>query len=173
MYWKVYNFGQVSRIQLYLFCITWKDIYNHKWCMHSILPVAPRVKQPALYFHTPIDSQPEETISSLSRNTKTLTTLGCGTRPVSIGSRRRRAKCTEHFGAISVFVQVRLAFAKRGNKCVLRTWSEIVPNVTGHYVSQQCQYALVSLKSHAWKMKINYLLLRNELIWILSKNHLM
>jgi len=36
----------------------------------------------------------EESILSSSRSkTKTLNTLGCGTRPVSIGSRRRRAEC--------------------------------------------------------------------------------
>ena len=78
--------------------------------MHSVLPLDPRVKQPALHFHTCINSQAEESIPLGSHsNTTTPITLGFGTRPVTIGSRRRRAECTEHFGVISVFVCVRFA----------------------------------------------------------------
>jgi hypothetical protein len=55
VYLKVYIL-ELSRIELYLLCTIWKGIYNHKWCMHSILPLAPRVKQPLLYFHTCINS---------------------------------------------------------------------------------------------------------------------
>jgi len=69
------------------------------------------------------------------------TTKGCGTRPVSIGSRRRRAECIEHFGVISVFAHVRFAFGKgqrvlRQNvirncsKCWDSTWAS---NVNVHW----------------------------------------
>jgi len=47
-------------------------------------------------------------------NTETLTTLGCGTRPVFIGSRECRAKCTEHFGEVFFFVHVTSAFGMGG-----------------------------------------------------------
>jgi hypothetical protein len=36
------------------------------------------------------------------------------------------------------------ATAERGQKLL---------RMLGHYVSQQCQYALVSLENHAWKFK--------------------
>jgi hypothetical protein len=162
---KFLNFEYLSRILLYRFLFTIrKGIYSHKWCMHSNLPIASRVKQPAPHFHTSINSQTAELVPSCSHfSTQTSVTPGCGTRPISIGSRRRRAECAEHCGVISIFVHVRFAFG-RGNQCVVWTWSEIVPNVAGHYVSQQCQYALVSLESHAWKVERNNIFLVNKVI---------
>ena len=76
------------------------------YALLSSLMLDPRVKQtPSSFSH----------IHKIHRrthftNAKTLSTLGCGTRPVSIGSRRWRADCTEHTGVISVFVHVRFAF---------------------------------------------------------------
>jgi hypothetical protein len=112
---KFWNFEYLSRILLYRFlCTIRKGIYSHKWCMHSILPIAPRVKQPAPHFHTSINSQTAELIPTCSHfSTQTSVTPGCGTRPVSIGSRRRRVECAEHSGVISVFVHVRFAFGRR------------------------------------------------------------
>jgi hypothetical protein len=62
-------------------CYNTEAHLRHKWCVHSILPLAPRVKQP-------INLQQYVTDTT----NQTLTTLGCGTRPVSVGSRRRRAE---------------------------------------------------------------------------------
>jgi hypothetical protein len=90
-----------------------RSTYNHKWCVHSILPLALRVKQP-VFIITRVLWQ-ESIWSCYHGNTKTLTTLGCGTRPVSIGSRRWRAECTEHLGAVSVRVCVRLRWGVGGN----------------------------------------------------------
>jgi hypothetical protein len=84
----------MSRMELHYFLfIGLKGIYNYKLCLHSFLALAPRVKQPALHIQAYITSQAEERIISINRSSnKTLTTMGCGTRPVSIGSRRRRAE---------------------------------------------------------------------------------
>ena len=57
----------------------------------------------------------ESTSLSRRRNTETLTTLGCGTRPVSVCSQKCRSECTEYFGEVSVFVYVRSAFGVGGN----------------------------------------------------------
>jgi len=50
-YLQDYNILIRSRTELHmLVCNIKKRIYNHKSCMHSILPLAPGVKQPALHF---------------------------------------------------------------------------------------------------------------------------
>lgn len=61
-----------------------------------------------------------------------------------------------------------------GVQCVGWTWSEIAANVAGHYVSQQCQHALVCLENHAckfknntgceWKIACDFYLFRNNII---------
>ena len=91
-----------------------KGIYSHKWCLHSILPLAPRAKQPALHFQKYITYTYTQKKASCPVNAARNTELGCGTRPVSIGSRRRRAECSEHFGVISVFVHGRFAWGEGG-----------------------------------------------------------
>jgi len=125
--------------------------------VHSILPIAPRVKQPALHYHTCHTVQTAHSVPS-GRHTKSPTTLGCGTRPVSIGSRRRRAECAEYFGAISVFVHVRSALwvgGWVGGNSASSERDQKLLHMLGHYVSQQCQYPLVSVENHGWKLKSN------------------
>jgi hypothetical protein len=48
--------------------------------------------------------------SSYHIGTKTLTTLGCRTYLVSVGSQRWQAECTEHLGVVSVLIHVRFTF---------------------------------------------------------------
>jgi hypothetical protein len=43
-----------------------------------------------------------------------------------------------------------------GNIASLEHESEAAANVTGRYVSQQCQYALVSFESHATEFNKNF-----------------
>ena len=111
LYTVLWNFEKMSRILIYCFlCTIRKGVYTHKWCMHSILPLAPRVKQPAAHFHNAHKFTDTRTRSIMQPYQSV--TPGCGTRPVSIGSRRRRTECAEHCGVISVFVHVRFAFGR-------------------------------------------------------------
>jgi hypothetical protein len=80
---------------------------HHERCVHSILPLAPRAKQPALHIHT------RNTAKKASDRCEHNRTQGCGTRPVSIGIRRRRAEWTGHVLA-SVLVHVWCASGGEG-----------------------------------------------------------
>ena len=94
----------------------------------------------------------------------TLTTLGCGTRPVSIGSRRWPAECSNILESFLFPLMLHLRPSRAGWKggggegrnCVAWTYTEATPNITGHYVSRQCQ--LVSLEDCAckWENKTDY-----------------
>ena len=63
--------------------------------------------------------------------------MGCGTRPFSIGSRRRRVEWTEHVAVASVLVHVRFCVA--GGNIVSCERVRNCSHVTGLCVSQQCQ----------------------------------
>jgi hypothetical protein len=79
--------------------------------VYSVPLLASRVKQPAFHIDMWSTPQREGTVwSSYHTGTKTLTTLGCGTCLVSIGSQRWRAECTEHLGVVSVLIHVRFTF---------------------------------------------------------------
>jgi hypothetical protein len=74
----------------------------------------------------------------------TLSTLGCGARPVCTGSRRRRTEWTKHVVVASVLVHVRIAWGENFHRLNV---SETATHVTGHYVSQQCQMRMRSCTS--------------------------
>jgi hypothetical protein len=140
----------------YFLCNRWKGTYSHKWCMHSILPLAPRVKQPALPCHTYINSHLGESMHHVVAGT----TLGCGTRPVSIGSRRRRAECTVHFGVISGFLTFGLRLG--GGKTVLRL--KVIRNCSKCYRSLREPAVPICIgffRKPSLQMKRSFLLLRN------------
>ena len=64
------------------------------------------------------------------------------------------------FGAISAFVHVRSALwmggcGGWGGNCASSERDQKLLRMLGHYVSQQCQYALVSLETLTWKLKSN------------------
>jgi len=90
-----------------ILCIRWKGIYSHKWCMHSILPIAPRVKQPALHCHTYINSHLGVSIVSWSRrDTKPQRAAELDRFPLAAGGGERSAPNIS--GVISVFLTLGL-----------------------------------------------------------------
>ena len=115
MKWRIFKFN--LNIHKYVkFAYVWRNFMvfvkysvthlHHKWCAHSILPLAPRAKQPVLHIHKCNARYVSPSDTLLYQHTHS--TLGCGARPVSIGSRRRRAERTWHV-VVSVLVQVRMA----------------------------------------------------------------
>jgi hypothetical protein len=127
--------------------------------MHSVVPLykIPEWSSP-LYICTR-NKFIEERISSSS-----ISTLGCGIRLVTIGSRRRRAKCTEYFGVISVFIHVRFVFwrgervrlqnvTKYSSKCYRTLHESTMPICSGFF------------KKALHKNEKYFLLITNEMVF--------
>ena len=50
--WKFIALEKFPLWLQYFLYSRWKGLYMYKWCKHSILPLAPKVEQPALHSHT-------------------------------------------------------------------------------------------------------------------------
>jgi len=78
------------------------------------------------------------TFDPVATQNKATEHTGLWTRPVTTGSRWRRAECTEYFGAISAFVRVRSALWAGGNSASSGRNQKLF-HMLGQHVSQQCQ----------------------------------
>jgi hypothetical protein len=124
----------------------WRRIYNNKWCVYSIFPIASRVNHPALHLHTDTLISRRGSVAIGTPKHWPLWAVELDRFPLAAGGGERNAPNMLEL----LLFRFLLGLHRGGGKyCVSWRGSETAPNITGHYVSQQCQNALVCLENRS------------------------